>query len=1125
MTSCDDINQRLDELDRREAALRETLAKLEGAEGVDTPAPKAKRVLIPKDFSGRQVGVNQAEWIKQSFADLKLRSSETIKELVAMDGPEGRGPRGSSGRMVNSRMIYDIDYTNRAIAKDPELLNATAQLLGINRMQTKPGQELAKVMKETDALSSLAIYANNFKGDAIGLMKNLKNRTRGIKKLPMTVLLTAKARWDSISQYADVLDELGEAMESGTLTPELQIRAGNAAQNAILFEQLDALVRRQVGRSLKALQFDIYDDGIQLVNVDDMTQGLSWADINGESLLGQVNKAIASGDPLKLKRMAMGVRSKQMRRVALNAGDGSFMSSLGMLNQMRRMSLLTSPKTWLYRNPVGGLSMVAWTGIRDTTAAYWRMGGDTGRVAQAIAFTNSHVTNQFGTMWKASSGYFNSGRSMLTQDDIARVMAGSADTQLTDKQVIAAQMQETLTSLRADWDASGLGLVDKMGRTVPDVLSLFGQSNAWLIGRFAEKAFGWQGGYMLPYRLLGTGDEGVRALSKAQTEAMESYVKAVQEYGDVIDPDLGRKYTPEEIAELAEDKIERSMFNGTMTDEDLSNFRFENGIPAGEGLSNDDLRFQLYSMRGLPNPADEVGKKVIDRMTDVTFSNKIKDPVLQAIGMARQNAAVAWQLPFYRVPLNSTLFNLTDNLPMNMVKWFGVEWSDATLDQKADARAGLVMSAGFFSIVGAMFANGSITGGGPRDKVEYEQWRRNNTPYSVQIGGGILPAARFENLRGIDVMDLAFLYVDILDLSVKPLFKGDVGEATTGLMVAMARLLNNKASLLNMSTLLNAFVSPERSDTANVLRSQLGGILPNAGIANWAGDALEPVGRKFEARRFLSEDELKAVNGDSIWDVLEPARQVLLQTTENITDPYGTTPPNYVDEDWLGSKIKRPFGIPIDALIPFMPVIQPNDPLYQWLEDHGVTSKPRPTGAANATVGMMEGDDLDLEGASLSMTMTHAEEKIYRAAMKDTPGVASAEDVLAGRVFRIPNTQEKLEAGAIDRYVIGRTMPDALRMLSKDEQFAEMLMDPLGGLGSSSQVMDGNWAERKKNLTGQMIQGILDYYDYYGMQGLRESDDPVAVEWRDRRSALMKSKRQALIDQANALDVFAGSRQ
>ena len=185
------------------------------------------------------------------------------------------------------------------------------------------------------------------------------------------MLLVAKARWDSISQYADMLDELSEAMDGGTLTPELQMRAGISAQNAVLFEQLDALVRRRLGQSFKSLQFNIYDDGIQLVDGNDLPKELKWADINGESLLGQVNKAVAAGDPLKLKRMAMAVRSKQMRRVELNGRDGSFMSSLGMLNQMRRMSLLTSPKTWGYRNPIGGMSMIAWTG-RVSKAISWK---------------------------------------------------------------------------------------------------------------------------------------------------------------------------------------------------------------------------------------------------------------------------------------------------------------------------------------------------------------------------------------------------------------------------------------------------------------------------------------------------------------------------------------------------------------------------------------------------------------------------------------------------------------------------------------------------------------------------------------------------------------------------------
>jgi hypothetical protein len=510
----------------------------------------------------------------------------------------------------------------------------------------------------------------------------------------------------------------------------------------------------------------------------------------------------------------------------------------------------------------------------------------------------------------------------------------------------------------------------------------------------------------------------------------------------------------------------------------------------------------------VPRADTELGALGLDRAANVTFTNTIKDPIIQGLGLTRQNALVAWQLPFFKTPLNSLLWSIDRTVVPSVVKALGAQMENAAPEVLAQARAQAVVSLGFLTASGALIAGGGFVGGGPSDPEEYARWRRINTPYSFQLFGKVIPAARFR-FGGIDPIDIMGLYADLQQLVYEEgISDGDFQQATTGLATALARMMNNKASLLNTTTVLNAMTQPDRVDMANIMATQMGGILPLSGLLSMAARAGREPLEATDKRRFLTADEKKALEMDPIYaEHVAPVVEFLQKVGEKWARPVpGLNQMLKAPErlDWLGSEIKRPFGIPAEAVIPFMPVIQPQDSLYQWLLDAGVTTKPRPSGQVALPSPGGEGD--------VGLTMTNEEEKFYRVQMRSIKAEIPAAAML-GRETYIP----------IDGFIQGRDMRSALRALKNSPGYQKLLAnDPMG---PDQRVNPAKLSVRKDSEFYRPIQDIIDYYDRAALIQLLTNQDPVAQGFAQRYGAMVKYRSNQLRTRMEGLTGLGVGRQ
>lgn len=1091
MADCNDLTKQLQDLEDRLRQLDELEAAADAildTEGLPAAGP-SRNVL--RTYTGQEIGLSREAWVKQSEQDMVAMGGKVIRDLVEMGFRNKEGPRGETGRMVNYGIGFP-DYSK--VAPSDENIAALMETIGVERANTPKGVQLKRKFTSTVAGNALIRFMRENNASAEAIASALNARLKGIDKLPETIVSVAKARWDSVSQYAAKIEQAANAMEVGALGDELRIELGYAAQWAHFFENLDAAARRRVGQAMRGLQYDFSDAGFELFGPDPNLARLTIQDINGETLVGQVMEHIERGDAMKLRQLAAAARTNSITRTSIN--EAPFWSQLHLLNNFRRNNMLTSPTTWLVRNPVSGLGVAFYRGLQDITAGALRAGARGGM--EAAFFANRATLDAAQMAWKNGITYLGTGKARMGLDNAMEVAPEIIE---REKQMIDDALTTGVTLLQQpSYWANTAG----MGPAVT-LMNVLNASVSKVLGGLGERYLGWNGGYLPAFRLLGAGDEAVRSMAYAWKVNHEAYVRAWDEAKQTVDQTTGRQVGSDWVAQRAEQLAEDSMFSGYMSAEDLVKLRRERGLPPGEELPDDVLRLMAFNdLKGVPRADDELGQIGLQRAAQVTFTETIKDPIIQGLGITRQNALVAWQLPFFKTPLNSLIWSLDQTIVPSVLKALRTNTTNATPAEIADARAQAIVSALFLTMGAGAISSGVFTGGGPSDPEEYQRWRRVNTPYSFQLGGKVIPAARFR-VGGLDPIDILGLYADLQQLVMEEgISEGDYVQASKGLAIALARMFNNKASLLNTTTVLNAMTQPDHTDMADVLASSMGGLFPLSGLVGRISAMGRGAMEATEKRRFMSAEEKKALGMDPIYaELVAPVLQFVQAVGEKVARPYPGANQLLkapVRRDWLGAKVERPFGIPVEAVVPFMPVLQPQDPLYLWLNDAGITTKPRPDGKVGT-------DD----GLSVGMQMTNDEEGFYREQMFTIRGERPAADVLG--TARVP----------IDQFVQGRTMAEALRALMRDPVYRSWVnIDPEG---PDKRVNKAKLTDRKKSEGYQPIDEIIRYYDMLALVELMGSDHPASKSFTKRYEAMVRSRSEQLRKREEALSVLGWTRQ
>lgn len=195
-------------------------------------------------------------------------------------------------------------------------------------------------------------------------------------------------------------------------------------------------------------------------------------------------------------------------------------------------------------------------------------------------------------------------------------------------------------------------------------------------------------------------------------------------------------------------------------------------------------------------------------------------------------------LPFVRTPTNIFKF-AGERTPFALASKAVREEIAAGGERQALALAKIGLGSMTMAYIATLAANGTITGGGPKDKVLRQQKQQTGwKPYSIKVGDQHISYARIEPLGS-----LLGMAADAADL-MGQLPESDANKLASALTVAVSRNVANKTFIKGLAGTLNAVTSQDVNQVSSFLEKELPTIIPYSSALGQSSKAIDPVMRE-----------------------------------------------------------------------------------------------------------------------------------------------------------------------------------------------------------------------------------------------------------------------------------------
>ena len=1085
--------------------IAEAEATVAAAEKLDRAA-KAKEALLHeapdagfRTFSmvdGTKVRVNPMDFYKQvERLNLDL-GEEEIKQMARSLFDKEVKPNGGQGMNIN---YADLDPSD-------ETFNQLLLLMGQKRSESAGGRELMMPFTTEVASNELMMQMRVRGGNAELIARGLADKQGQYRKLPMDMMMSKYMKKDATRYLADQLEEYGELMETIGISDLNKARIARSAQYAYFFEQVDALLARKVSQALRSrgTEFSSKLDATDLfeefeINYEDVR--LTLDKIEEGSLASQILNAIETGNAKELKKIATLKRLNATHDIPIN--ESNVMTQVRLLNAYRKANLFSSPSTWVSRNVVSGALVNSSYMMEDVYEGAFRVGvGDGFKAAQ---YARGQTYQGFNTAWANAMSMLNTGDAKFTKSGL---IEGVDAADLRTRKIDAENDLNSAWERVIGTDGQGYG-----PSNVVATMNLLNAGARVFLGRVIERTPGTQAstaGYSPSFTLLAAGDEVNSKMAFDWKAHHESYIQAVEEWKQTP---LDGVTKSEWVSNRANKLAEKASFSGLMTDDELVSLRRRVGGDQYSDMDNETIRLQLFNDRaGMPNPGNPIGKKALDRGSDITFTAPLKDKVFGGFNQMRSNPFVGWMVPVFQTPINGLKWTISRDLMVNMAeglyresrqgiaKMQGKSIDDLpySASEMSQARARALNSAFIALATNALWETGVFSDGGPFNAGNNDQQRGQNPPYSFSLGG--TAAVAFSKLRipgaSIDLVDLMGLQADVMRAFSEGLMtEGDQSRLMDGIVRSYANAIDNKSSLRGVMEIMTALTDAKRRGVAfgKLIRSNMNGVFPLSGALTSGSRGFTEADMMLTDRRAMSTTELAAIGKDPNYALFEDFTQTILRGIPLL----GLPGAKLRHRDWMGRKRQKPLGLPWDQVAPFAPIIVQDTPLDKWMAKHGFGGVPN-------SDGVLSQRDTDIDGKGPGQgsfaTMSIEEENDYREGMWSVKGGVEAVAILgkSNAYIDTRRTDGVRSIGAVydvNSFVQGRTMEQALTALSEDPQYNADLNTP--NSPSLTRNIDQPINERSLSKRtagkgrdprgiGKVYSAIIDYYSWHGAQQMMQ---------------------------------------
>jgi hypothetical protein len=1080
MADCGDLETRLRELEEQKQLNDAVKRRIDGELNQLQADGPTKRIRRLRMVSGDYLEIDPQKFWNQVEKDALAIGEGEVAAAVRAGIDSRARPQGSKGLNINYAQLPPT----------AENIGRLLEVLGLEFNKSDGAAKLRRPFTEAAAQASFQLMAQAYGADPRALADAMKRKLAGIDQLPVNAYIVNRVKRDAVRYYADVLEETADIIPTGEVDQIVAQQVANAAQWAHYWQQFDIQVSRKIAQALRTRQFGDWVNEKIFMQFEKNVDLLKLDDIKGGSLAQQVLDHINNKDPLKLKRLATAARLDDLANRPMN--EPNFMTQIEILNTYRKDNLFSSAATWLIRNPSSILVSGAY-GLEDMVEGALKYGVKAELSATGHAFRS--IYQGMNTTWRNAWDSFAYGRRSFAFEDVAEL---SPDVVMETKRRVTEDLNQSwelfttpsyhLKTPLAGTAVTFLNLLNLSFRRF--MLGPALEAGAEMLGKAMGRDLGdVSAGYTPAFRLLNAGDEVIRKISFDWKVNHEAWLRASKEAEGVVDEN-GRAAGANWIRQRAEELSEKAVFTGLMTDDELAKLRLrEIGVTAGD-MDNEALRLELFNnLQGIPNAADELGKLGMERGDNVTFTQKLDDRFTQGVQMLRGNPLAAWIIPVWRTPANGLKWLINHDMYVALPKQLYLEtknmageggsgfrfWNEGAVDADllAKSRAATAVSVFLAMSTQALWQAGIFSDGGPTNSQDRERWGRNNSPYSFSLTIGGFEAAKM-SLKSIDLFDLMGLQADLQRAHHEG--RLDNNSFTTmmgGIVTAYGRVFMNKSSLEGVTSLLNAVFRAGQGndvDWFNELGKQTNGILPLSGMFSQISRGFSDPNQVPSQRRQLSAAEYAALQRDPNWETFSTIASKIFANYPVLGSIF---PQEKENRDWIGTGMRRPLGLPIDHVTPYMAVIKPQEPLYDWLEKHGLGMKPRPDARVSTS-----------DGIRVPTTMTKEQENTYRMAMMNATGSLPAAAVL-GAGNSVVNVGTAVFS--VDNYVQGRTLKQALEALSQDPDYNLELESPDGP--SLVQQPNKSLSDRTGRVNDprgvyKVFDAVVSYYDALGLQSM-----------------------------------------
>ena len=1134
---CSKLDAELAEIDAELRALDRIEDQIKGKAAARADAPKNDFRTFSM-YDGTKMRVNPMEFWKDVERMRVGAGDEALRAEVMARFEGGFKPKGSKGLSINyGQMPFDDEHKLGLL-----------EMAGLRRRESKAGRELMMPFTAEVAKSQIAGRLALVGGTSEDIARDLATRIPGYDKLPVDMVMSQLMRNDSVDYLSNLLLDAADMMDSFGVPTAVEAQLARAAQYVNFYEQVDAALSRKVAQALQSRNqknfkvgtireaMEVFGDDIGDFDIYEDVRKLDASTLEPGSLADQIQNAINKGDAPALKKIALAKRFDATRDVPLN--QRNFFTEVQLLNAYRRANLFSSTATLAQRNTFSAATMSLVTAAEDVSKNFWRNGDlkDTFLMSKQAA---EQAFGGFGAAWRNAGEFLNTGVPTYTRGGVIEQVAMSR--QATRKEDVAADLNDA-------WDAFfNQGDNPNTYNPATKAVTFYRWMNAssrWVIGSMVEKLSKGKSsaGYAPVWAAMGASDEIIKKMSFDWASSVESRRIANELYdGLEVKPDGLRS---EWVSAKSEELTEKAVFSGLMTNDELAVMRRDLGTRQQGDMSDEALRLQVFNdQAGLPDPSSPSAKAGIARGELNTLTQEL-DVLGRWLDKGRKlpgpfGPVFGWIMPILQTPWNGYKFVLDRDLYVNAARTLylesvqgaakvkqgglgalvpqklgGPDVSDFDLpidrEQIAGARAKATTAVMVAGTVEALVANGIFTDGGPFNRADERAERERNQQPRYAFSLGLSYAQTVGNPKGwlplskLSIPGESIDFVELMAVQADMLRARNEGRLSEGLymqflektIISYGRQLMRANTLEGVMSLLNVFMNGQATGNekaVRVLQSQMNGVFPFTGFLRDMSQGLRnPNLRQDNRREFTPEEQAKL---GWMYDPKYEWITELYQAIHRDIPGLGEFGSNYVDTNWFGRKIKKPFGLPIDCGQPFAPCIIESGSLDEKLDQLGLGGVPVPDGKLTAgTLNRATGTKgKDLFG---SATMTWDEEKVFRKGMYETPGLIPAEQLISKGNATINTTRGSYR---IDSYVLGNTLAEALDKLTEDEAW---LADMRGrGISADSFEARRMWAN-ESSLAGrtreadlsqtdlgiqspvQVYNAIVTYYEIVGAQQL-----------------------------------------